>query len=246
MTPFVVRLRFHGDLTLFIKGRASFLERQLSERTSIKDVIESCGVPHTEVDLILMDDRPVNFAFVIGKEVEIAVYSVDASRITFFPEHHLQIATIEKFVADVHLGKLTRDLRLLGLDIAYDASADDRQLITIGKGEDRALLTRDRRLLMHAAVRHGYFLRSQAPLQQTTEVLRRFQLADRLAPFSRCLRCNEPLEKVTKTEIIDDLEPLTKIYYDEFRRCPGCGQIYWPGSHFEKLEDRIAKLRQQL
>lgn len=246
MTPFVVRIAFDADLTFFLKSEEPTVERRLTERTSVKDVIESCGVPHPEVDLLLIDGQPVDFGFVLEKSATLAAYSVGGSRLTFFPEHHLQVLEIEKFVADGHLGKLTRDLRLLGVDVAYDPSANDRHILTIATAENRALLTRDRRLLMHGVVRNGYYLRSQNSLQQTLEVLRRFRLAAKLAPFSRCLRCNERLQSVIKTEIIDQLKPLTKIYYEQFHRCTGCGQIYWPGSHFEKLETRIAKLQQQL
>ena len=112
--------------------------------------------------------------------------------------------------------------------------------------ENRALLTRDRRLLMHAIVQHGYCPRSQGAEEQTTEVVRRFKLFDLIAPFSRCVRCNARLEDAAKTDIIDKLEPLTKLYYEQFRRCSGCGQIYWAGSHFQKLATRIEKIQARL
>jgi uncharacterized protein with PIN domain len=149
-------------------------------------------------------------------------------------------------VADCHLGKLTGNLRLLGVDVVYDSSGEDRQLLHVMKIDDRALLTRDRRLLMHAIVRHGYYLRSQNPLEQTIEVLRRFDLFSSLAPFTRCLRCNAHLEPVEKSAVMHKLEPLTRIHYEQFHHCTGCGQIYWPGSHFRKLEARIAELTQRL
>jgi len=112
--------------------------------------------------------------------------------------------------------------------------------------ENRALLTRDRRLLMHAIVQHGYYPRSQNPDEQTIEVIRRFDLSELIAPFTRCLRCNTLLEEAAKADIIDKLEPLTKIYYNQFRRCPGCKQIYWPGSHFPKLQKRIEEIRSRI
>jgi len=142
-----------------------------------------------------------------------------------------------------HLGTLTRNLRLLGFDVAYDPNAEDRQLLCTMKRENRALLTRDRRLLMHAVVRTGYSPRSQNADEQTVEVIRRFDLLGSLAPFTRCVRCNAPLRMVSKTDIIERLEPLTKIYYEQFRRCTGCGQIYWPGSHFSKRQKRIEQIR---
>ena len=158
-------------------------------------------------------------------------------------EKRLQTTGITRFVADGHLGALTRNLRLLGFDVAYLQNADDRQLLEIMARENRALLTRDRRLLMHAIVQHGYYPRSQNADEQTIEVIRRFDLSELIAPFTRCLRCNELLEEAAKADVIDRLEPLTKIYYDEFRRCPDCKQIYWSGSHFPKLQKRIEEIR---
>ena len=246
MTQFIVRLGFHGDLPFFIRSNAPELERQLSERTSVKDAIEACGVPHTEIDLILVDDQPVDFAHVIGSEVKIDIFPVEPAGITSFPENRLQVREMRSFVADGHLGKLVRDLRLLGIDVAYNPAAEDRELIAVGTSENRALLTRDRRLLMHGALRHGYYLRSQNPLEQTMEVLRRFDLGSALAPFTRCLRCNAALEVAEKDKVIEQLEPLTKIYYEDFRRCAGCGQVYWSGSHFGKLQKRIDEIRSRL
>ena len=200
-------------------------------------------MPHTEVDLILVDSEPVDFSRVIRSGAAVEVFSIGSKSLTSFSENRLQVRSIRKFVADGHLGKLVRDLRLLGIDVVYDRDADDPHLIAVAKGHDRALLTRDRRLLMHSAVRHGYYLRSQNPLEQTVEVLQRFDLGDVLTPFSRCLRCNARLEPAEKEKIISQLEPLTKIFYDRFRRCPGCGQVYWSGSHFEKLQKRIEAIQ---
>jgi uncharacterized protein len=246
MTPFTIRLTSHGDLLFFLKSKKSSIERRLTEKTSIKDVIEACGVPHTEVDLILIDAGPAGFSESLVRDAVIDVYGIDPDRSTFFPEDRLQTRKITKFVADGHLGKLVRDLRLLGIDVAYDRDAQDRQLVAQSAAQNRALLTRDRRLLMHSAVRHGYYLRSQNPLEQTVEVLRRFDLDDTFVPFSRCLRCNTPLERAAKDRVIGHLEPLTKIYYNEFRRCPSCQQVYWSGSHFEKLQQRIQAIRSLL
>jgi len=243
MTSFEVRLTFYGDLSFFLKSKQPELRRLLSERTSVKDVIEACGVPHTEVDVILIDGQTAGFETVLIQDAVVDVHGVDSDRVTRLAENRLQARNIRTFVADGHLGKLVRDLRLLGIDAAYDRDAEDRQLVAQSAAENRGLLTRDRRLLMHAAVQHGYYLRSQKPFEQTLEVLRRFDLAPTVAPFSRCLRCNARLQSVAKKEVIDRLEPLTKIYYEQFRNCRGCGQIYWSGSHFDKLRDRVEKLR---
>jgi len=241
---FTVRLRFYGDLDFFLpsKTRGGRVGRHLSEKTSVKDVIESCGIPHTEIDLIFVNGEPVDFDYLIAADAEIEVYPPGIHS-SYFREKRLQADAIMAFVADGHLGKLVRDLRLLGIDVVYDSAAEDRQLVEIASRNNRALLTRDRRLLMHAAVRHGYYLRSQTPLEQTIEVLRRYDLGSILAPFSRCLRCNALLEPAEKEKVISHLEPLTKIYYHEFRRCTGCEQIYWSGSHFTELQKRLEQIR---
>jgi uncharacterized protein len=242
--PFTVRLNLHGDLDFFLRSgaRGRSIERSLGEKTSVKDVIEACGVPHPEIDLILVNSQPVDFDYAIASDVNIELYPV-GTRSTKFKKKQLQVTTFSRFVADGHLGKLARDLRLLGFDVAYDPQAEDRELLGIMERENRALLTRDRRLLMHAVVKTGYCPRSQNADEQTVEVIRRFDLLASIAPFTRCLRCNALLRKVSKTEIIERLEPLTKIYYEQFRRCAGCGQIYWAGSHFSKLQKRLEHIR---
>lgn len=247
MKPFKVRLRFHGDLNIFLGSKVGdpVIERPLAEKTSIKDVIESCGVPHPEVDLILVDDQTVGFDHTLANDAKVEIFPVE-NQGTDRTEKQLQTIGITSFVADGHLGGLTRNLRLLGFDVAYPKSADDRQLLEVMVRENRALLTRDRRLLMHAIVQHGYYPRSQNANEQTIEVVRRFDLSELIAPFTRCLRCNALLEEATKAEVIDELEPLTKIYYDQFRRCPDCKQIYWPGSHFSKLQKRIEEIRSRI
>jgi uncharacterized protein with PIN domain len=202
MTRLRVQLTFHGSLPFFLRSKKASVERELNERTSVKDVIEACGVPHTEVDLILIDSKPSGFERVLAQDAVVDVHGIDSDRSTFFPENRLQVLEIRKFVADGHLGKLVRDLRLLGIDVSYDRDAEDRQLVEVATTQNRAVLTRDRRLLMHAAVRHGLYLRSQDPFAQTIEVLHRFQLSAMIKPFSRCLRCNEPLRPVAKANVI--------------------------------------------
>ena len=247
VSPFAIRLNFHGDLAFFLKSKAGIkiVERRLGERTSVKDVIESCGVPHPEIDLILVNRQPVGFSHILERKQDIDVYHIQSPPM-LFPENRLQAKGIDRFIADGHLGKLARDLRLLGFDVVYDRDAQDRQLLAVMKVDNRALLTRDRWLLMHKVVQHGYYPRSQDAAEQTIEVMRRFDLFSSIAPFTRCLRCNALLEKVEKGEVIEKLEPLTRIHYEHFRRCTGCRQIYWPGSHFDKLRARIEGIRAML
>lgn len=244
---FVIKFRFHGDLPFFLGSqlRSSLIERPLREKTSVKDAIESCGVPHPEVDLILLNGAPVAFSHPLTSDGQIDVFPALTAP-ALFPQSRLQRRGLKRFVADGHLGKLTRSLRLLGFDVLYDNRATDAALLALIAQDDRVLLTRDRRLLMHAVVRHGYCPRSHNPEEQIIEVIRRFDLARLIAPYSRCLQCNGLLEGVNKADVLERLEPLTKIYYQNFRRCSVCGKIYWPGSHFGKLQNRLERIRSEL
>jgi len=236
-----VLIWFHDGLDYFLKPdqrQPQPIRRAIDCRTAVKDLIESCGVPHSEVDLILVDKRRVDFPFRIEIDCVTDVYPFSRQR----GSSGLQSRGIRSFVADGHLGKLVRDLRLLGVDVAYRNDADDRDLLTIMQREKRALLTRDRPLLMHRVVENGFLPKSQKPIEQTVETIRRFELAAALAPFTRCLRCNGVLNRTEKAAVIDQLEPLTRLYYDDFTKCPSCDQTYWRGSHIGKLETRVANI----
>lgn len=235
---FPVRLRFYEELGFFLPAerRQREFTRELNFSTSVKDLIESCGVPHTEVDLILANGHSVDFGYRMQPGDRVSVYpvfeSIDISRVTRLQERPLRDP---RFVADVHLGRLARNLRLLGFDVAWRNDADDRALIDQMRREERCLLTRDRRLLMSRHVEKGYCVRSDQHREQTAEVVRRFDLAERAVPFSRCPRCNGTLRAVAKEEIEQELEPLTRLHYHEFVRCDDCGKLYWEGSHMDRL-----------
>ena len=242
-TSFNVSFRFSPELCFFLQraDRTRPVHRILREKTSIKDAIEACGVPHPEVNLIHCDGVSVSFEHHLVASTEIEVFGLEDGR-----EGRLQERCVKRFVVDGHLGKLARDLRLLGFDVAYDPMGEDAELVRVSGNEERALLTRDRRLLMHKVVRHGYCPRSDDPAEQVVEVGRRFHLSDFIAPYTRCLHCNGLLQPVAKGEVIDQLEPLTRLYYEKFRRCAECGKIYWSGSHFGKLQARLEKIRARL
>lgn len=233
----VLTLRFYEELNDFLpsdKKKRQFAH-PINRKASIKDVIESLGVPHTEVELILVNGHSVDFQYQVRDRDEISVYPVFESfnispllRLRDKPLRHLH------FVADSNLGKLSQYLRLLGFDCLYRNDYEDAEVADIAHQQHRVVLTRDRRLLQRKIITHGYFLRSDQPKQQVAEVLDRFDLYDDAEPFSRCVNCNGELFKVDKAEVIDQLEPLTRKYYDDFKICEDCGQIFWPGSHFER------------
>ncbi|MBV8282295.1 MAG: twitching motility protein PilT, partial [Candidatus Eremiobacteraeota bacterium] len=156
---FSVVLSFGGDLAFFTKNRKTEMPivRVLERKTSVKDVIESCGVPHPEVDLIVCDGQPIDFSFQLETHARLDIHPVSTQ---LFPGFRLQERNVRAFVADGHLGKLARELRLLGVDVSYQNDAGDRDLLIKMIQENRALLTRDRPLLMHRVVKNGYFPRS--------------------------------------------------------------------------------------
>jgi uncharacterized protein with PIN domain len=144
-----------------------------------------------------------------------------------------------RFIADVHLGRLAKYLRLCGFDTLYDASLNDRQIIESSLADHRIILSRDKELLKNKKVTDSHRILSQKPVDQLTEVMKRFDLKDSLHPFTRCLECNGTFDDVPKEEILSNLLPRTKDYYADFKKCSGCGKIYWEGSHFERMKKFI-------
>lgn len=233
-----VQLRFYEELNDFLppERRKIKFGHELARRTSVKDLIESFGVPHTEVDVILANGRSVDFSYIVQAGDRISVYpkfeSLDVSPLVRLRDKPLRDP---RFVVDANLGRLARYLRLLGFDILYRNSFADREVASIASAERRIVLTRDRALLQHKIITHGYFVRADKPREQVREILARLDLYRALRPFSRCLRCNGELEDVGKDTVLDQLEPKTRQYYERFRRCKACGQAYWKGSHFQRM-----------
>jgi uncharacterized protein with PIN domain len=236
-------LRFYAELNDFLppRDRHRPVERSFSPRTSIKDLIEAAGVPHTEVDLVLVNGVPAGFDRPIEDGDRISVYpvfeSIDIGEVTRVRPEPLREL---RFVLDVHLGRLAAYLRLAGFDAVYGNALDDPELAAIAAG-GRVLLTRDQGLLKRRAITRGYWLRATSPREQLVEVLRRFDLAGAVRPFTRCLRCNALLRPVDKADVIAELQPRTRQHYDEFFRCAGCGRIYWRGGHFSALRALVER-----
>jgi hypothetical protein len=203
----------------------------------VKDIIESLGVPHTEIDLILVNGSSVDFAYKLVNEDNVSVYPVFET-IDISELQHLRPKPLRdpKFILDVHLGKLSRYLRLCGFDALYDKDYNDKEIIDISTSDRRIILTRDKGLLKNKQVTHGYWIRSTRSDEQLFEVIKRFDLKNILKPFTRCLECNKILQDVNKEAIADSLMPKTRKYYSDFKKCPGCNRIFWEGSHYEKMK----------
>ena len=223
------------------------VRRPFRPHQTVKDVLEAMGIPHTEVDLILVNGEPQGFSYRPATGDRIAAYpmfeALDVGATASLRPVPLRET---RFVVDVNLGGLARLLRMLGFDVWWSSDADDATLADISLSQQRILLTRDRGLLKRRAITHGLFVHADDPEEQTLEVIRRLDLREQLAPLTRCVHCNGRLVTASKEEVADQLEPLTRRYYDEFSRCPDCGQIYWAGTHYARLLRRVDRLRERL
>lgn len=243
-----VRIRFYAELNDFLPPdrRQVEFEHPMAGRASVKDVIESVGVPHTEVDLILVNGSSVDFSHIVSDGDRISVYpvfeSLDISPVIRLRPRPLRTS---RFVLDTHLGRLATYLRMLGFDALYRNDYDDAEIVRISRAESRIVLTRDRGLLMRNAVTHGYWVRATRSEAQAVEVVRRFDLVRQARPFTRCLVCNDELHAVPKEEVAARLLPKTREYFQDFSICDSCGRVYWNGSHYDRMRRTVERLLSQ-
>lgn len=240
-------LRFYAELNDHLPPheRHRSIDKVLFTSTSVKDVIEGAGVPHAEVDLILANGESVDFSYAVRDHDRISVYPMFES-LDITPELRVRPHALRewKFVLDVHLGKLAAYLRMLGFDTTYRSCFTDEELVKTSVRERRILLTRDRGVLKHSIVTHGYWLRETDSRRQAAEIVLRFDLARSIQPFTRCMECNGLLVDVTKDQVRDRLPQRTAAIYDAFKQCPRCRRVYWKGSHYNRMERWIEELQQ--
>jgi len=240
-----ITLSFVGELNDFISKRDKHtpIYHSSSHPTSIKDVIESLGIPHPEVDIIIVNNHSVDFSYQVrnGDEIYIYPYSTHPQSSAFI---HLapQNQDIPTFVVDTHLGKLASYLRMLGFDTIYQNYYSDQRLAEISSFENRTLLSRDLGLLKRKVVMRGYYLRSMIPRNQLIEIINRYQLVNKIKPFRLCIRCNGGIKPIHKSRIEMQLQEKTRQYYDEFQICEDCSQIYWEGSHYYDMQKFIRQI----
>ena len=251
-----VNIRFYEELNDFLPAvqRNTVFAHQLKQPGSVKDLIESIGLPHTEIDLIMVNGESVDFSYRVHGGDSISVYPVSkpytgklaTGDLAFgLSLRHNQPEPLAepRFVLDVHLGRLASYLRLLGFDTLYRNDYDDATLASVSVDDHRILLTCDRRLLMRKIIIHGYFVRARQLQQQLFEIMSHFDLYDKKQAFTRCMRCNGRIWPVNKKEIETQLLAKTKKYYKEFFQCESCRKIYWKGSHYHKMQDMINQVK---
>jgi uncharacterized protein len=234
--------RFYEELNEFLPSakRKKLFSYTFNGTPSVKDAIEALGIPHVEVDLILVNSVSVEFTYQLRNGDIVSVYPVFES-LDITSVVHLRAKPLRstRFILDVHLGKLAKYLRFCGFDSLYDRDLDDTEIIRLSISDKRIILTRDVGLLKNGRVTHGYWIRSQHPGEQIKEIFQKFDLKNQLSLFSRCMECNGALVEVSKENILDHILPLTREHYHKFRICSDCNRIYWEGSHYEKMTKYI-------
>jgi uncharacterized protein with PIN domain len=237
--------RFYEELNDFLpeERRKLAFQVEIDRARSVKDAIESVGVPHTEVDLILVDGRSVDFAHLLRGGERVAVYpmfeALDISPVVRLRPRALRDP---RFVADGHLGKLARHLRMAGFDTLWTNHWNDDEIVQISAVQKRTILTRDKGMLRRREVERGYFVRATESEAQLGEVVRALQLEGMLAPFTRCRECNVALEDVSREAVLARLPEKVRDAYQRFKRCPGCERVYWEGTHFARMKGVLEKL----
>ena len=242
----ITRFRFYEELNDFLpaENRKITFPYHFNGRPSVKDSIEALGVPHVEVDLILVNGQSVDFARHLLDGDRVSVYPVfesfDVTDVT-----HLRPQPLRRpqYILDVHFGGLARYLRMLGFDTTYNTNWDDNEIIEMSVQEKRIILTHDIELLKDGRVAHGYWVRSSGTHNQVREVFKRFDLYKTVKPFSRCLVCNAILQAVDGETVKDRLPYETLRIYNEFHECSGCGRVYWKGSHYDKMQSFLENLK---
>lgn len=246
----IILIRFYSELNDFLRNhpKKEDIRYSFQGRRSIKDLIESFGVPHVEVDLILVNGISTGFDYIVKNGDRISVYPMfESCNIEAISKLKRKALRDTKFVLDVHLGKLALYLRLLGFDTDYRNFRDDAELAEISKEQQRILLTRDRQLLMRSIVEKGLIIRNTDPFLQIVEILNRLDLWDVVIPFSRCTVCNGKIIEIHKEDeafihIFNELPHKVKSWCKEIYKCTNCGKIYWKGSHYDKLMIFIEKI----
>lgn len=233
--------RFHGELADFLprERRGRRFEYECARAATLKNAIEALGVPHTEVGELRLNDAPATLQRIVrdGDAVEVFPHA---------PQSADKEAPAEKgpdpfFLADAHLGGLARFLRMLGFDTLHDPALHDEQIRLIAREESRIVLTRDRELLKCRDIARGAYVHALRVDAQLAEVAERFGLAARARPFTLCLRCNLPLERVDKSAVAARLPEQVRAAQSEFTRCLGCGRVYWPGSHYRRMLEAMRR-----
>jgi len=235
-------LRFYAELNEFLplRCRKVCFRHCFRQRGSVKDMVESLGVPHTEIAMILVNGHSVDFSYIVNDGDRVSVYpAFESLDIAPLKRLHPRPLPVPRFVLDAHLGRLAAYLRMLGFNTLYRNDYSDQQLTEISANEGRILLTRDRGLLKRRQITYGHYIYEIQPRRQLAEVVRYFRLTSEVKPFSRCIRCNGDIRPVSREEVLSKLPRRVAAGCHRFWHCPQCGKVYWEGTHVQRMRQMI-------
>lgn len=237
--------RFYEELNDFLAParRGHEFDAPCAQAASVKHMIEALGVPHTEVELVLVNGESVDFGRLLRDGDRVAVYpKFEALDVT--PLLRVRDAPLRttRFVADAHLGGLAHLLRMTGFDTLYDNNFHDAEVEAIAARDSRIVLTRDRELLKRRTVTHGCYVRALKPAQQVREIFERLDLARSARPFTLCLDCNAPLRAIDKMLVEDRVPPGVRATRTRFSTCDVCRRVFWEGSHWRRMRTLVDEL----
>jgi uncharacterized protein len=240
-----VRFRFYEELNDFLapQRRGCEFSWRSAAAARVRHAIETLGVPHTEVELVLVNGESVGFERRLHDGDRVSVYpkfeTFDVTPLVRVRESPLRVT---RFVADSHLGALARQLRMIGFDTLYQNCFSDDEVERLAREQQRIVLTRDRALLKRRGITHGCYVRALQPRRQLREVFDRLDLARAARPFTRCLSCNGMLRPV-EPQRVDALVPAgVRQRYRRFRLCDGCARVFWEGTHWRRMRDLVDAL----
>jgi uncharacterized protein with PIN domain len=241
----IANFRFYEELNDFLplNRRKKTMPLTFDAPAPVRHLIETLGVPHTELEIILINGESVGFEQPVNDGDRVSVYpkfeSLDVTPLLRLRPDPMRCP---RFLADAHLGRLAGYLRMLGFDTLCPPHLDDGEMASQAAREHRILLTRDRALLMHRVVTHGCYVWQRFPRDQVRYLVGRLDLCGSIHPFSRCIRCNGVVEDVAKEAVAEELPARVREVCDEIRRCGDCRQLYWKGSHYERMCEFLESL----
>ena len=241
----LARFRFYEELNDFLPSqrRRRDFDYRCARAATIKNAIEALGIPHTEVELILVNGESVGFEYLMHEGDRVSVYpKFEAFDIRELLRVRAAPLREPRFIADAHLGGLARLLRMLGFDTLYSNHLSDDWIRTVSRLDARVVLTRDRELLKCRTITHGCFVHALKPHQQLREVVERLQLEVSARPFTLCLHCNLRLAPIPKDAIAERLPPRVAAMHERYAWCLGCDRIYWEGSHWRRMREMLTDL----
>lgn len=230
--------RFYEELNDFLapEQRGGEFACSCAQAATTKHMIEALGVPHTEVELVLVNGESVGFDRLLQNGDRVAVFPrfemLDITPLLRVRDHPLRVTC---FIADAHLGGLAHLLRMAGFDTLYDNNFQDNEIEAIAARDGRIVLTRDRELLKRRSITHGCYVRTLKSTQQLHEMFDRLDLARSARPFTLCLECNAPLRAIDKVQVQRRVPPDVGERFDRFSTCDVCQRVFWEGSHWRRM-----------